>query len=87
MEKWLKDLKEKLKAEYGNLPDDEDNDMLDEEGAGADTLLTGIPQEEESEDGEYENCDGGDSQPPAKRPSITFSITVITVISCIISWF
>lgn len=48
MEKWLKTLKEKLKA-GGNLCDDEDDEdnVLDEDGAGAGTLITGIPREKE----------------------------------------
>ena len=72
MEKWLKDLKEKVKAEYANLSDDED-DMLDEEGAGADVLITGIPQGEGSDDEEDENSDSGGGQPPAKRPRMRMS--------------
>ena len=67
MEKWLKELKEKLKAQYGNLPDDEDNEVLDEEGDGADILITDMPQGEGSDDEEHESSDSEDGQPPAKR--------------------
>ena len=63
MEGWLNQLKGNQKDEHSNLSSDED-EGLDEDGAGADVPAMDILQEEENEG---DNNSSGDDQPPRKK--------------------